>query len=69
MNKVLPIVTGCFALGSSAGPITLAFIYDRAGHYDLGFGLFAVLAVLAAFLLTWLVRPLYRDRLRAVTGA
>jgi len=69
MDKVLPIVTGCFALGSSAGPITLAFIFDRTGHYSLGFALFSGLAVLAALLLTWVVRPLYRDRLRAVTQA
>lgn len=69
MDKVLPIVTGCFALGSSAGPTTLALIYDRTGHYGLGFGLFTILAVLAAGLLTWFVRPLYRDRLRAATGA
>lgn len=68
MNKVLSIVTGCFALGSSAGPITLAYISDTTGHYGLGFGLFAALAALSAFLLTWLVRPLYRDRLRAVTA-
>lgn len=68
MDKVLPIVTGCFALGSSAGPSTLAYIYDRTGHYNLGFALFAGLALLAAFLLTWLVRPLYRDRLRAATA-
>ena len=67
MDKVLPIVTGCFALGSSAGPIALAYIFDRTGHYSLGFGLFAALAVLAAFLLSWVVRPLYRDRLRAAT--
>jgi MFS family permease len=67
MNKVLSIVTGCFALGSSAGPITLAFISDQTGHYRLGFGLFAGLAVVSALLLTWLVRPLYRDRLRAAT--
>jgi MFS family permease len=69
MNKVLPIVTGCFALGSSAGPTTLALIYDSTGSYDLGFGLFAVLSVGAAFVLTWLVRPLYRDRLRAAVRA
>ncbi|WP_243451171.1 nitrate/nitrite transporter [Sphingosinicella sp. CPCC 101087] len=68
MDKVLPIVTGCFALGSSAGPISLAFIYDQIGHYDLGFALFSVLALLAAFLLTWFVRPLYRDRLRVAIG-
>lgn len=67
MDKVLPIVTGCFALGSSAGPTALAFISDRTGHYHLGFGLFAALSVLAAFLLTWVVRPLYRDRLREAT--
>lgn len=69
MDKVLPIVTGCFALGSSAGPIALAYIFDRTGHYNLGFALFTGAALLAAFLLTWLVRPLYRDRLRAATQA
>ncbi|MBB5984770.1 MFS transporter [Sphingobium lignivorans] len=67
MDKVLPIVTGCFALGSSVGPVTLAYIYDTTGHYSWGFGLFSALAVFAAFLLTF-VRPLYRDRLRTATA-
>ncbi|MCW2411360.1 MULTISPECIES: MFS transporter [unclassified Sphingobium] len=66
MDKVLPIVTGCFALGSSIGPVTLAYIYDVNGHYVWGFALFAAMAFFAAFLLTF-VRPLYRDRLRAAT--
>lgn len=64
MDKVLPIVTGFFSLGSSAGPVLLAYIYDVNGHYTWGFALFAALALFAAFLLTF-VRPLYRDRLRA----
>lgn len=67
MNKVLSIVTGCFALGSSVGPTALAYISDKTGYYDLGFGVYAALAVVAALLLVWVVRPLYRDRLRAVT--
>lgn len=67
MNKVLSIVTGCFALGSSVGPTVLAFISDRTGHYGLGFGLYAALAAVAALMLTWIVRPLYRDRLREAT--
>jgi OFA family oxalate/formate antiporter-like MFS transporter len=67
MNKVLSIVTGCFALGSSVGPTVLAYISDRTGYYDLGFALYAALAAFAAFLLVWIARPLYRDRLRAAT--
>ncbi len=68
MDKVLPIVTGCFALGSAAGPVLLAYIFDVSGHYTWGFAFFAAMALLAAFMLTF-VRPLYRDRLRAVTAA
>ncbi|HWL46623.1 MAG TPA: MFS transporter [Sphingomonadaceae bacterium] len=68
MNRVLPILTGCFALGSSGGPVFLAMIYDSIGGYFWGFILYAALAVLAAFLI-WQVRPMYRDRLREVTGA
>jgi len=68
MDKVLPIVTGCFALGSSLGPVTLAYIYDVNGHYTWGFALFAALALFAAFLLTF-VKPMYRDRLKAVNAS
>jgi MFS family permease len=67
MNKVLSIVTGCFSLGSSTGPTLLAYISDRTGHYGLGFVLYAAMAAVAAIMLVWLVRPLYRDRLRAAT--
>ena len=67
MNKVLPIITGCFSLGSSAGPTLLAYMSDVTGHYRLGFTLAAAAAVLSSVLLVWLVRPLYRDRLRAAT--
>ena len=69
MNKVLSIVTGCFALGSSVGPTALAAISDKMGYYDAGFALYAALAAVSAFLLTWMVRPLYRERLRAATTA
>lgn len=67
MNRVLPVLTGCFALGSSVGPVTLALIYDHSGSYKPGFILFILLALLAALLL-WQVRPLYRDRLRAAAA-
>lgn len=67
MNKVLPILTGCFSLGSSVGPTVLAYMSDVTGHYSLGFTLAATAAVLSAVLLVWLVRPLYLDRLHAAT--
>ncbi len=68
MNRVLPIITGFFSLGSAAGPAVLAMIYDRTGSYTAGFMTFICLALFAAFLLSR-VKPLYRDRLRAATAA
>jgi len=65
MNRVLPIITGCFALGTATGPVVLSIIYDSAGSYTLGFALFAGLAFLAAAMLSQ-VKPMYRNRLRAV---
>lgn len=66
MNRVLPVLNGFFALGSSVGPVLLALIADRFG-YKTGFIVFTVIALFAAFLV-WHARPFYRDRLRAVTG-
>ena len=65
LNQVLPILTGCFTLGSSTGPVLLAMIYDRTGSYSWGFAAFAIAALAAALLLAT-VRPLYRERLGAV---
>ena len=65
---VMELVEGAEPKGlSSVGPTVLAYISDRTGYYDLGFGLYAGLAAFAAFLLVWIARPLYRDRLRAAT--
>lgn len=68
MNRVLPMITGFFSLGSALGPAVLAMIYDKTGSYSLGFGAFVALALLAAFMLSR-VKPLYRNRLRAGAAA
>ncbi|QNA86542.1 MFS transporter [Sphingomonas sp. So64.6b] len=68
MNRVLPVITGFFSLGSASGPALLAFFYDRNGSYAMGFALFVGLALLAALMLSR-VRPLYRDRLHSATRA
>ncbi len=66
MNRVLPVLNGFFALGSSMGPVLLSLVADRFG-YGAGFLLFTIIPVIAA-LLIWQVKPLYRDRLRAAAG-
>jgi sugar phosphate permease len=68
MNRVLPILTGCFALGSAGGPVILSIIYDSTGSYTWGFALYSGLALFAAALLPQ-VQPMYRNRLRAASGA
>lgn len=67
MNRVLPVLNGFFALGSSMGPVLLAVIADKAG-YKTGFIIFAAIAMLAAFLISR-AAPLYRNRLRAASVA
>ncbi|MEO5773722.1 MAG: MFS transporter [Sphingomicrobium sp.] len=67
MNRVLPVITGFYSLGSAGGPLVLAIIYDTTGAYAVGFMLFIVLALLSAVML-FNVKPLYRDRLRAALG-
>ena len=64
MNRILPVLTGCFAIGSAFGPVTLGLIYDHFGSYTVGFILFIALALIAAALLSQ-VKPLYRNRLKA----
>ncbi|MCW3837608.1 MFS transporter [Sphingomonas canadensis] len=67
MNRVLPVITGFFSLGSATGPAVLAAIYDSTGSYTIGFGLFVALALVAALMLSR-VQPVYRNRLEAATG-
>lgn len=64
MNRVLPIFAGFNTMGSAAGPVVLAMIYDSQGSYVPGILLFAGLVIVAAAML-WTVRPFYRERLRA----
>ena len=66
MNRVLPVLNGFFALGSSIGPVLLALIADKFG-YKTGFLVFTIIPCVAA-LLIWQVTPLYRNRLRAAVG-
>jgi predicted MFS family arabinose efflux permease len=66
MNRVLPVLNGFFALGSSIGPVLLALIADKFG-YRTGFLVFTIIPIVAA-LLIWQVTPLYRNRLRAAVG-
>jgi MFS-type transporter involved in bile tolerance (Atg22 family) len=65
MNRFLPVFAGFNTLGSAAGPVVLALLYDRTGSYRTGFAVFFAIVIVSAFLL-WRVRPLYRDRLRAM---
>jgi sugar phosphate permease len=66
MNRVMPVMNGFFAVGSSIGPVLLALIADRFG-YGVGFAVFTAIPIIAA-LLIWQVKPLYRDRLRALVA-
>jgi len=68
MNRVLPVVTGFFSLGSASGPVVLAMFYDNMGSYVWGFAFFIVLALCATAML-FNVKPMYRLRLRAATSA
>jgi MFS family permease len=64
MDKVMPILSGCWTIGSAVGPVGLALLYDNTGGYVWGFVLFVAIALTAAATLALFVRPLYRDRLR-----
>lgn len=66
MNRVMPVLNGFFALGSSIGPVLLALVADRFG-YKVGFALFTAIPIVAG-LLIWQVKPIYRDRLRAAAA-
>lgn len=66
MNRVLPIFAGFNTMGSATGPVVLAMIHDSRGSYVPGILLFAGLVIVAAALL-WMVRPLYRERLRTAS--
>jgi len=67
VDRVLPVYAGSFAVGSSIGPVALSMIVDRTGSYSLGFLLLTGLS-LAAAVLIFGVRPIYRNRLRAISG-
>ncbi len=66
MDKVMPILSGCWTIGSAMGPVGLSLLYDNTGGYALGFALFVAIALVAAATLALFVKPLYRDRLRAL---
>lgn len=65
MNRFLPVFAGFNTLGSAAGPVVLALLYDSTGSYRTGFAVFFAIVIVSAFLL-WRVRPLYRNRVRAM---
>jgi MFS family permease len=66
MNRILPIFAGFFSLGSATGPWALAKMQEATGSYREGFIACIILSLVAAALLLWQARPLYRDRLRAI---
>lgn len=66
LNRTFPVMTGLYGLGASLGPLFLAMIHDSFHSYTYGFVVFAVMAFTASALL-FFVRPLYRERLLAIS--
>jgi MFS family permease len=67
LNRTFPVMTGIYGMGAAIGPLFLSLMHDKFHTYDYGFAVFAVMAFSASALL-FLVRPLYRDRLKALTA-
>jgi OFA family oxalate/formate antiporter-like MFS transporter len=66
LNRTMPVMTGFYGFGAALGPLILSVMHDSTGSYSAGFALFAVLSLVSAVLLLG-VRPIYRERLKAIS--